>query len=724
MADRNGYIGRAPSDSSVIVARQTFSPTGVTTDFTFSSGYTVGYFDIFINGVKMIEGSDYTSTDGLTFSVLNGGVTSGDVIEGVAYKAFNLVDGKVGILSAGSLIGNANNLNFVGTGNTFLLNGTTVDIAISGGGAGAGGTWSTNASGIHTTKNVGIGTILPTGNLEVSGNDGVNISNATRTGSNGAMWRFIPHNGGLGESLTNLRLYEGVSATEVINITKTGLIGVNTMAPGTLLELTGESSKEATVTFNRQPVQSTNDGTIGQFIFENATDSVALLAVKRESAADDAYIQFATQPAGGGLTERLRIDSNGRLLLGATSHSNLIRLGQAFAVATTDQFGGGSFTGFNGTTASEGPILDLQRSRATTKSPGTVVASGDRLGSLVFRGDDGIDFADAAFMLGEVDGTPNGGFVPGRFTFYTGTTSAVPVERLRIDSLGNVLVGTTDSTIYNNGDSDSEGIVLRDGEVVDIARKGDLQLTLNRQTNDGQHIGFYRSGSPKSYISTRNDAFCIDVNASERLRILSDGTTSVGTLSATPGTIAAGSLVVTNSNAGFFSNVGGDAKFGSSDNNNVIFQVNGAEKVRIATSGQIGLGGANYGTSGQVLTSNGSASAPSWQDASGITTEAFTSSGIVTAVRLGTAVDHKITATGITTITSSGSGTEGESHTIRIVNSGIATVGFSTYFLFPSGSAPSLPTADGAISLISFTVHDSVGAGCTQLLAGASVNFS
>ena len=89
MADRNGYIGRAPGDSSVTVARQTFSPTGVTTDFTFASGYTSGYFDVFINGVKMIEGSDYTSTDGSTFSVLNGGATSGDVIEGVAYKAFN-----------------------------------------------------------------------------------------------------------------------------------------------------------------------------------------------------------------------------------------------------------------------------------------------------------------------------------------------------------------------------------------------------------------------------------------------------------------------------------------------------------------------------------------------------------------------------------------------------------------------------------------------------------
>ena len=708
MADRNGYIGRAPSDSSVIVARQTFSPTGVTTDFTFSSGYNVGYFDIFINGVKMIEGSDYTSTDGSTFSVLNGGVTSGDVIEGVAYKAFNLVDGKVGILSAGSLIGNANNLNFVGTGNTFLLNGTTVDIAISGGGgAGAGGTWSTNASGIHTTKNVGIGTILPTGNLEVSGNDGVNISNATRTGSNGAQWRFIPHNGGAGESLTNLRLYEGASATEVINITKTGLIGVNTMAPGTLLELKGESSKEATVTFNRQPVQGTNDGIIGQFLFENATDSVALLAVKRESAADDAYIQFATQPAGGGLTESLRIDSNGRLLLGATSHSNLIRLGQAFAVATTDQFGGGSFTGFNGTTASEGPILDLQRSRATTKSPGTVVASGDRLGSLVFRGDDGIDFADAAFMLGEVDGTPNGGFVPGRLTFYTGTTSAVPAERLRITSAGLIDI--------SGGVQISENVTPTSGAGLELFREGN---------GGGQVQAYDRDNNTSLPLTFKGSIQRFFANGSERLRMLSDGTTSVGALSATPGTIAAGSLVVTNSNAGFFSNVGGDAKFGSSDNNNVIFQVNGAEKVRIATSGQIGLGGANYGTSGQVLTSNGSASAPSWQDTSGITTEAFTSSGIVTAVRLGTAVDHKITASGITTITSSGSGTEGESHTIRIVNSGIATVGFSTYFLFPSGSAPSLPTADGAISLISFTVHDSVGAGCTQLLAGASVNFS
>ena len=82
MADRNGYIGRAPSDSSVTVARQTFSPTGVTTDFTFASGYVPGYFDIFINGVKMIEGSDYTSYRWINFCSIKWWSTSGDVIEG------------------------------------------------------------------------------------------------------------------------------------------------------------------------------------------------------------------------------------------------------------------------------------------------------------------------------------------------------------------------------------------------------------------------------------------------------------------------------------------------------------------------------------------------------------------------------------------------------------------------------------------------------------------
>ena len=106
----------------------------------------------------------------------------------------------------------------------------------------------------------------------------------------------------------------------------------------------------------------------------------------------------------------------------------------------------------------------------------------------------------------------------------------------------------------------------------------------------------------------------------------------------------------------------------------------------------------------------------------GLTTEASTPSNAVVTLDLTSAQDHKITATGIVTVTTSG-GTEGESHTVRVVNSGIATVGFSTYFLFPSGSAPLMPTGSGDISIISFTVHR-IGAAGTQLLAGSSLNFS
>ncbi len=126
--------------------------------------------------------------------------------------------------------------------------------------------------------------------------------------------------------------------------------------------------------------------------------------------------------------------------------------------------------------------------------------------------------------------------------------------------------------------------------------------------------------------------------------------------------------------------------------------------------------------SGATVTASGAGTTITISASAGIQTAAYNPSGITTTLLLSSAQDHKVTASGITTITVSG-GTEGDSHTVRIVNSGIATVGFSTFFLFPSGSPPSLPTTSGAIHLVSFTVHR-VGTAGTQLLAGASLNFS
>ena len=108
----------------------------------------------------------------------------------------------------------------------------------------------------------------------------------------------------------------------------------------------------------------------------------------------------------------------------------------------------------------------------------------------------------------------------------------------------------------------------------------------------------------------------------------------------------------------------------------------------------------------------------------GIQTEAASISGITTYLNL-SKDDHELVVTGTNTISVIG-GSQGGSHTLRIQNSGIATVNFdSTYFKFPSGGTPALPIASGAISLVSFTVHKAGAVGVnTVLLAGASVNFS
>ena len=106
----------------------------------------------------------------------------------------------------------------------------------------------------------------------------------------------------------------------------------------------------------------------------------------------------------------------------------------------------------------------------------------------------------------------------------------------------------------------------------------------------------------------------------------------------------------------------------------------------------------------------------------GIATEASTATDGTTVVLDLSKDDHKVLAAGVVTIDVTG-GTEGDSHTLRIENTGIATVGFATHFLFPSGATPGLPVASGTKSMISFTVHK-VGAAGTELFTGASVNFS
>ena len=102
--------------------------------------------------------------------------------------------------------------------------------------------------------------------------------------------------------------------------------------------------------------------------------------------------------------------------------------------------------------------------------------------------------------------------------------------------------------------------------------------------------------------------------------------------------------------------------------------------------------GQKFATSSSGVTVSGTVAATSYTgDGSALTgiavgvatTVASGITGITTVLDLSNN-DHKITVSGITTVDVRG-GTEGHSHSLRIINSGITTVGFSTYFLFPSG---------------------------------------
>ena len=90
MPNINGYIGRNPDDTSVIVARQQFAANGITTTLTFAAGYTPGYIDAYINGVRQLEGTDYNATDTTTVS-FDTPLANGDNVELVAYKAYDVV---------------------------------------------------------------------------------------------------------------------------------------------------------------------------------------------------------------------------------------------------------------------------------------------------------------------------------------------------------------------------------------------------------------------------------------------------------------------------------------------------------------------------------------------------------------------------------------------------------------------------------------------------------
>jgi hypothetical protein len=149
-----------------------------------------------------------------------------------------------------------------------------------------------------------------------------------------------------------------------------------------------------------------------------------------------------------GSTERLRVTSTGVVLIGSTS-----AIGDAFSPSGVRLFTlAGSSASFG---AHRNDNTAFSNAFIFTKARGTAletVQSGDTLGILTFQGANGTAFARAAGIEAYVDGTPSSTSMPGRLVFYTTPSgSNTPVERLKIESDGDVIVASDLQTPSING---------------------------------------------------------------------------------------------------------------------------------------------------------------------------------------------------------------------------------------------------------------------------------
>ena len=161
-------IGRPVSLTSNVASKSiSVTATASQTLFTVTGGYRINQVAVFRNGVRLADGSDFTARDGATVTLLSA-ASAGDVLEFQIFDDFRVADAiasaaadqtisgnltvtgtitgigtvtgaAIGISSGGTVVGAAKTLNFIGTGNTFAMDGDTVNISIAGGGGGGGG---------------------------------------------------------------------------------------------------------------------------------------------------------------------------------------------------------------------------------------------------------------------------------------------------------------------------------------------------------------------------------------------------------------------------------------------------------------------------------------------------------------------------------------------------------------------------------------------------------
>ena len=481
-----GYLGNSPSDSSVRIARQIYTTSGVTTDFTFTSGYDPGYIDVYVNGERQTEGTNFTANDGSTVIILNGGVSTGSTVECAAYKTFNVatvtlgevtdvddltitgavnagsgdigiatihssgIDAGVGVITAASYVGDGSAL--TGLASTDIINAEQVNVS---------GSTTTGIATVSTSIVVGSAVtvtatainINPTVTTTIGDSGNVDFNDDAKarfgTGNDLSIYHSGSHSfindsgtGNLKILSSQVDILNPASNETIATFAENGAVSLyydNTerftttstgaVATGILTAVSdGNTGVALHRTFGGDVSSATNTPQLDFTLTDTATSnqSVAKISPQALAGTGDAFkgnLRFFTANDAGTSTERLRIDSSGRLLLGTTTEGE--------ATAQTLTLASSSHAGIT--------------IRSGTSSSGSIYFSDGTSGADEYRGF--IEYPHSSDFL--------------KF----GTNAS---ERMRIDSSGRLLLGTTDLgdgaadnlTIEDSGNS---GITIRSG---------------------------------------------------------------------------------------------------------------------------------------------------------------------------------------------------------------------------------------------------------------------
>ena len=345
------------------------------------------------------EPSDNTVTSA---KIVDGAIVNADINASAAI-AKTKIETFVNNNGTTRLITGTNNVNELDAESNLTVNGSTITFA-------------------ESTLTVSKGTLATVSAKETAGNKEI----ALRANTTGGVLRTIG----------SYPLIFEIAQAEKMRLDTSGNLGIGTTSPVAPLHVAHSGTSTAVGT---------------NFISLRSGASGRDIGIQFADGATSAYVGMlggSIYFADSGSSEKMRIDSSGRVLQGKSATK-----GSTGEVVPTfcNEIASTNPNVFeianNGTNAANSySALVLSRSDSTSVNGHTAVDSGDQIGEVCFIGADGSDRFNTAAAIktfANADFTANN--CPAFLTFHTNGGSASASERMRIDSSGNVGIGTTPS---------------------------------------------------------------------------------------------------------------------------------------------------------------------------------------------------------------------------------------------------------------------------------------